>query len=123
MRSHEKRVLIARVECQRPDAHAWQMSLPRVNSRPGGATVRRPINAAAKLSILIVLIGIAGKNLATVARIDQDAREVAEGEITAAPRPMVTAIVRQVERLLGSHVDERRALLILHDNIDRRCRR
>src|ERR1041385_6272911 len=78
------------------------------------------IDAAAGLS---VLIGIAGEDFIRIPRIDQNAGEVTEWKIATPPRPGATAVLRHVERLLRSDIDERRTRRILNDHIHRRSRR
>src|SRR6266511_3671705 len=92
----------------------------RIDTRPRCTRIVRTIDAATFFWFLFVLIGIARKNLIGVTRIYQDAGEIPKGEISTPARPMLAAILRHVKRLSGPHVDERRALRVLHDDIYRR---
>src|SRR6266581_3524589 len=91
------------------------MMFAGIYTHPGRAAVSRAINAAAKIT---VLKRVAGKNLVGVARVNQDAREISERKNSAAPRPMLAAIVRQVKGLFCSYINERRALGVLDNYVD-----
>src|SRR5438270_13476489 len=94
--------------------------LARIDSHPRCPSIGRVVNAAANLTVLIILVSIAGKYFVGVPRIDQNTREVAEGKIYTASRPVFTAIMRLIEGLLGSDIDKCRALWILSDDVYRR---
>src|SRR5207237_8823516 len=91
---------------QRSNAESPQPMCAAINAHPGRTSIVRSIHTAAPLRILIVLISITGEQFIRVARIDQNAGEISEGQVTAAARPVIAAIMRHVKSLLGSNVDE-----------------
>src|ERR1700682_4597214 len=102
MRPHKKRILMLCVERQGPDPETGQASVLWIDPRPRQARVRRMINAAAELSILI---SVAGKYFIAMLRIDQYTGEVAKRQITSASRPFPPAVVRRIKCLFRTHID------------------
>src|SRR5258706_7685399 len=90
--------------------------LARVDPHPRGAGIIRSIDTAAHFAVLIC---VTDKYFVRVSGIDQDAGEVSKRKIASAPEPMLATVVRHVERLFGSDIDERRALRILRDHVNR----
>src|SRR5712671_7886935 len=117
MRANKQSVLILRIKSQRPNAEARQTMFARINTHPRRTSIVRSVDTASPLSVLIVLISITDKKFIRITRIDQNAGEISEGQITTASRPVITAIMRQKEGLFGSRIDERRALGILNNDI------
>src|ERR1043165_3571136 len=116
MRTDEEHILIVRIKRQCPDPLARQTLVFRVDACPRLTRVRAAINSAANCSNLI---RIADEDLIAVARIDQNAGEIAERKITAANLPGGAPIVRHVERLLCANVDVVRSLRILGYRVHR----
>ena len=102
MRSDKQRVLIARVNCQGPNAHARQVQITRVDALPRHARISRTEDPTA---FIARLISIPGEDLIRVTRIDQDTGEIAVRQIASAARPMLATIVRQVKGLFRAHVN------------------
>src|SRR5213078_3108925 len=101
MRTHKESILVTRIQRQSPDALARQTMLARVDTNPSGARIVRSVDAASYFAILIC---IADKNLVSVPGVHQHAGEISEGKVSAAPCPLLAAIMRHVKSLLGSYV-------------------
>src|SRR5947207_307874 len=96
---------VARVEGERPDAPARER---RVEPLPGHAGVGRAEDAAAfgfAEDSAPALVRVADEDLLRVLRVDEYARETAQGESAAATKPTLAAVVRDVERLRRPDVD------------------
>src|SRR6266850_194243 len=66
------------------------------------------------------LVGISGKDLVAVLRIDQDAGEIPKRKIPASTAPTCATIVRHIESLFGSDVYVFGLLRILGNGVYRR---
>src|SRR6185369_2308737 len=88
----------------------------RIDSRPRVACVRAPVDAATNFSDLI---RVAHKDLVAIARVYQNAGEVAERKISAAYSPRRATIMRTEECLLRADVDVIGSLRILGDHVHR----
>src|SRR5205085_10633201 len=102
MRTDKKYVLIVRIKGQGPDPLTRQMLVFWIDARPRLARVRAAKDSAANVSLLV---RIADENLIAIARIDQNAGEVAVWKIHAADFPRSAAIMRHVQRLLRADIN------------------
>ena len=106
VRTNKQRILIARIECQRPDSANWandarahqcapRMCLSRLNDRRRRRILRFDRRCPQiTRSVLRGLIRMLG--------------EITERKISAAPRPMLTAVLRHVKACFVPDVDKRR---------------
>src|SRR6185503_6792784 len=120
MSSYKEHVLIVCIKRQRPYSLTRKIAAFRIDSRPRQSRIRAAENAASDFSCLI---RIADKNFIAVARVHEDAREVAERKIGASHFPRHAVVMRHVERLLRSNINVIGTAVILRDHIDRNVAR
>ena len=93
MSTREDTIRIIGVHRHRPDPAAWQFHLLGIDSTPFIAGVGRLVNTSVGLE------RTRNDYLVRILRIDQDARVVAEREVSAAASPRYAAVTARVKGL------------------------
>src|SRR5207253_1191892 len=123
VRADEDAAVVARVEGERPDAPTRER---RVETLPSHTRVGRTKDAAALRlceDAPAALVRVADEGLIGVVGVDEYAREAPQGKVAAAPQPVLTGVVRDVERLRRADVDVLGPLRVALDDVDGSLRR